>query len=159
MDDAGVKASVPFYVSYNGATLTSDDLIAEWNAQGARLDAITDGVIVGGSVTIPLPPAVAWKDVAVADSTVAKTGLFNFLNDTTTRRDGFGIPAIANALVTDGRINLASAAIVAFVTALTGGFTGGNYDNAVSQGLTALVDAFLTARKRANMKRNTTVRP
>lgn len=151
-DDSGAKASAAFYVDYDGAVITAQELLNEWTNFGDLVDGITDGKIVGGSVTIPLGRDGAWKAAAVADSFVGKTGVFNFANDTTFKRDGFAVPAIANAVVTAGRIVLTNAAVAAFTAAMTSGFTNGNFANAADQGLTALIDAFLSSRKHASVK-------
>ena len=53
-DDNGVKASVPFYASYDGAVETIDALIGEWLVLGALIDAVTGAKIVSGHIEIPL---------------------------------------------------------------------------------------------------------
>lgn len=151
-DDSGAKANAAFYAEFDGAVLTVDGLTGAWTAMGGKLDAITDAKIVSGSVKIPLGRDASWKASPVTDARLVNSGVFNFTNDTTFKKDGFAIPAIANAVVTAGKIVLTNTAVAAFITELIGGFASGNFSNGASQGLVALADAFLTARRHPSVK-------
>lgn len=158
-DDSGLKKSVAVYFGGDFAVLTGDGITGAWADLGAKLDAITDAKIVGGEVRIPLQPAGGWKASPVADSRLSTTGSFNFFNDDNTKRSAIDIPAIANAVVTAGRIILSNAAVAAFITEITGGFPSGQYNNGFGQVLNALADAFLTSRKLAGEKQRTLTIP
>lgn len=147
-DELGVKATMRAYAEFDGTVETVDGLVGEWTALGGVLDPMTGGQIVGGSVSFALVPDGAWKSAPVAGARVEQTGLFNFSNDTTAYKWGMDIPAILNTLISGHVINLAAGAVAAFIAAMDGGFTNGNFTNSAQQALVGLIDALLTFRKR-----------
>jgi hypothetical protein len=65
-------------------------------------------------------------------------------NASNSRRFGVAIPAVIDAGVVNGKVDLTNAAIAAMITLLH----GGAYTNLFGQVLTALVDSILSFRKR-----------
>lgn len=147
-DDDGVKAACPFYTQYNGALETVDAMIGTWLAQGALVDAVTGGVIEGGSILIPLSPDGSWKDTPLTGESVSDTLNLNFNNAATRFLWSAVVPALRDTLVSGGRPILTSGgAIDDLVQALITGFTNGSYINTAGDDLQALVDAFQGVRK------------
>lgn len=147
-DNDGVKASAPFYTQYNGALETVDAMIGTWLAQGALVDAVTGGVIEGGSILIPLSPDGSWKTAPITGQSVSDTLNMNFNNAATRFLWAAVIPALRDTLVSGGRpILTAGGAIDLLRAALVGGFTNGSYINPSGDDLAALVDAFQGVRK------------
>lgn len=158
LDGNGVKASMPFYASYNGALETVDALVGEWLAYGALLDAVTGGVIIKGSITIPLAPDASWKDTIVAGSDNSDVLGLNYNNDDNI--DGFlnTVNMLRTALVAAGRPITGSGAIAALIAATTGGFTNGFFVNKSGSNLVSLREAFQADRKhRKQLKAKSTV--
>jgi len=147
-DNDGVKASAPFYTQYNGAVETVDGMIGTWLAQGALVDAVTGGVIEGGSILIPLSPDASWKDTPIDGQSVSDTLNLNFKNLATRFLWAAVVPALRDSLVVGGRPVLTSGgAIDDLVQAILAGFTNGSYINPSGDDLSALVDAFQGVRK------------
>jgi hypothetical protein len=147
-DNDGVKASAPFYVSYDGAVETFDGLIGEWLVLGALLDAVTGGVIEGGQILVPLDADGAWKTTPLTGHSVSDTLNLNLGNDEDIRAFGEVVPALRDTLVSGGRpIVTAGDAIQLLVAALIGGFTNGNFSTSWGAGLSSWIDAFQGVRK------------
>lgn len=158
LDGNGVKASMPFYASYDGALETVDALVGEWLTYGALLDAVSGGVIIKGSITIPLAPDASWKDTVVAGSDNSDVLGLNYNNDDNI--DGFlnTVNMLRTALVTAGRPITGSGAIAALIAATTGGFTNGFFVNKSGSNLVSLREAFQADRKhRKQLKAKSTV--
>lgn len=159
-DDNGVKASAPFYASYNGAVETVDGLIGEWLALGALIDAVTGAKIVSGHIEIPLARDASWKSSAINGDGVEQTLALSFSNDDTIYNDTFNVPALRETLVdAQGKpILTASGAIDNLADALAGSFTNGYFVNSGGSDLIALVSAFQATRKqRRQLKARSTV--
>lgn len=147
-DNDGVKASAPFYVSYNGAVETVDALIGVWLQAGGLVDAITGGKINMGSITIPLARDASWKSAPIAGQSVSDVLSLTFNNDDTIYTDTFVIPAIRDTLISAGRpIMTAGGAIDDLVQLMLAGFTNGTYVNSGGSDLNALAKAFQAVRK------------
>lgn len=160
-DNDGVKASAPFYASYDGALETVDALIGTWLALGALLDPVTGARILSGSITIPLAADAAWKALALTGQSVSDTLNLTFSNDDTIHGDTFVVPAIRDTLIAAGRpIITSGGAIDNLADALAGSFTNGYYVNKSGSDLIALIAAFQGVRKhRRALKAVSTVRP
>lgn len=159
-DDNGVKASAPFYASYDGAVETVDGLIGEWLVLGALLDAVTGGRIINGSITIPLAADAGWKAAPINGDGVEQTLGLSFSNDDTIYDDTFTIPALRETLVdSQGKpITTAAGAIDNLADALAGSWTNGYFVNSAGSDLIALVKAFQATRKhRRQLKARSTV--
>ncbi len=146
-DDDGVKASAPFYTQYDGALETVDAMIGTWLALGADVDAVTGGVIEGGSILIPLSPDGSWKDTPITGQSVSDTLNVNFNNASTRFLWSMVIPALRDTLVSGGRPIVASGAIKTLTDLMLAGFTNGSYINPSGDDLQAVVDAFQGVRK------------
>jgi hypothetical protein len=160
LDGNGVKASMPFYVSYDGALETIDALVGEWLVYGGLLDAVTGGVILDGQITIPLAPDASWKDTPVAGSDNSDVLGLNYNNDDDINGFLNTVNMLRTALVSAGRPIIASGAIAALIAATIGGFTNGFYVNKAGSNLVSLREAFQADRKhRKQLKAKSTVTP
>jgi hypothetical protein len=146
-DDDGVKASAPFYTQYDGALETVDAMIGTWLALGADVDAVTGGVIEGGSILIPLSPDGSWKDTPITGQSVSDTLNVNFSNASTRFLWSMVIPALRDTLVSGGRPVVGTGAIKTLTDLMLAGFTNGSYINPSGDDLAAVVDAFQGVRK------------
>src|SRR5713226_7172648 len=95
-DELGTEASDTFFASLD-VTQPISALITAWNSLAQTVDAVTDGIIIRGSVSILTNPAAVsvppLKTVVVSGARVEQTGLFNFMNNITTHRYGVVVPA------------------------------------------------------------------
>jgi len=147
-DNDGVKASTPMLAQYNGALETVDAMIGTWLAQGALIDAVSGGVIEGGSILIPLSPDASWKDTPVTGQSVSDTLNLNFANASTRFLWSLVVPALLDSLVVGGRpVVTAGGAIDDLIQAMLAGFTNGSFINEGGDDLSAIVDAFQGVRK------------
>lgn len=159
-DENGVKASAPFYASYDGAVETVDALIGTWLELGGLLDAVTGARIISGHIEIPLAKDAAWKTTAINGDGVEQTLALTFSNDDTIYNDTFNVPALRETLVdSQGKpIVTAGGAIDLLADELAGSFTNGYYVNSAGSDLIALVAAFQATRKqRRQLKARSTV--
>lgn len=144
-DAEGVETSHSIYVNGPSSGLLSD-LQAYAAAYATVLDGVTDGVIVRGRIDVPMSGLSGLKTTA-GPNDVEKTGLFNFGNSSTRYKIPVDVPAIAQAVITAGRIDLSNANVAAWITFLE---TASSTISAVSKFLAVLqnvVDALLTFRK------------
>lgn len=159
LDNDGVKASAPFYVSYNGAVETVDALVATWLSLGALIDAVTGAEIISGSISIPLAKDASWKATPITGQSVSDTLNLSFSNDDTIYTDTFIVPAVRDTLIVDGRpVVTSGGAIGNLAGALAASFTNGFYVNSGGSDLIALLTAFQGVRKhRKQLKARSTV--
>lgn len=159
LDNDGVKASAPFYVSYNGAVETVDALVATWLSLGALIDAVTGAEIISGSISIPLAKDAGWKATPITGQSVSDTLNLSFSNDDTIYTDTFIVPAVRDTLIVDGRpVVTSGSAIDNLADALAASFTNGFYVNSGGSDLIALLTAFQGVRKhRKQLKARSTV--
>ena len=145
LDILGVSTSHAIFIDVPDAT-TVAQLVAYAQAYEAVLDPITDGQPTAGHITVRFTPSGV-KSSPNASSEVEKTGLFNYAQAASQYSQGIDVPAIADATIVSGRIDLTNTDIVAwrdFVLAtLTGVHAVSKFDN----DLTALRDALITFRK------------
>lgn len=165
-DSRGVKATFNAYVAYDATTETVSALLGNWADLGGSVDAITDGKIIHGEVRIPALPDPAWKASAVADSDVERTALFNFRPTDFTYVQGEDVPAISlNVLDAQGKVQLANAAVQAFINNMTQntGIGGSNTvfaQNKFAYALKFFVDVMTSFRKhRKQLSRKTIETP
>lgn len=160
LDGNGVKASAPFYVIMDDA-ITQAEIEAAWVELGDLYDAVTGGVIIGGSSTLKFRPDAGWKTSIVAGSDNSDVLELNYSNPTTLTKFGVIVAMLRTALVSDGRPIIATGAIAALSDYLLAAHTMPTFDytNTAGQDLLALVDAFQGDRKhRRQLKANSTVR-
>jgi hypothetical protein len=159
LDGNGVKASAPFYAIFDDAVAQSDfsDI---WVALGALVDAVSGGVILGGSVALKFRPDGGWKSSIVAGSDVSDALNLNYSNPDTLQKSAVIVPMLRTALISDARPIIASGAIKNLSDYLLAAGVDPTYDfcNPAGQDLLALVDAFQSDRKhRRQLKANSTV--
>lgn len=151
-DKEGVKAVSNYYVAYDGATLTEDILNANWVVLGGLINAITDGVIIGGHAQIDYDPDGAWRTTPAEATSVSSGAEFNFNQAASPYVQAALIPAFAVGKIANGHPDLTDSAVAAYVTDVTRalGLPGSNsvfvnskYNNA----LKSLRDTFLNTRK------------
>lgn len=157
-DDGGLKNNSSFFVAYNGATATVNSLIGAWTAFGGLLDAITDGEILGGSITIPLIPDASWKAAPLAGNNVNQVMVLDFDNDFNSYVSGINIPAYKEAVLTPLLVpDLADVDLAAYIAAIITG-SGAIFPNSRDlHDLNALRKAFLTVRKVKDQRIKTAV--
>lgn len=105
----------------NGVDL--DGLLAEIATIEAAVAALSDGLIVGGGITIPLIQTTAPPAQRPASSNVQRKGKFVFRNAAGTYNT-YQIPSIDRALVQEGSnaIIVGDAAVQAYINLLLNGF-------------------------------------
>jgi hypothetical protein len=152
-DAEGLSASIPIYVAYDAATETIASLQGAAAAFGALIDAITDGKITGFSIFVPFLPDPGWKTAAVANCDVEEGGLFNFTQANTIYVQEILIPALKQAILTNGKIVLTQAAVAAFTAGIIAG-SGAVFPNSkYLNDLTGLKNASKTFRKHRKTQR------
>lgn len=158
-DDGGLKNNNSMFVAYNGTTLTVDALIGAWLAYGGLLDPLTDGEILGGSITIPLIPDASWKTAPISGNNVNQVMVLDFDNNFNSYVTGINIPAYKESLLTPGTLvpDLADPALAAYITAITAGTVNTFPNSRDLRDLDALRKAFLTVRKVRDQRVKTTV--
>ena len=145
-DGLGTKASAIVYTGTEDTALVSA-FDTQFEAWIAALDAATDGIIVDSSIVLKPEVTGLKSDFTTADfleSRVEQTAVLNMRNAANSRRFGVAIPAVIDAGVVHGKVDLTNAAIAAMITLLH----GGAYTNLFGQVLTALVDSILSFRER-----------
>lgn len=148
LDGNGVKAQAPFYASYNGALETVDALVGEWLALGALYDAVSGGVILKGSITIPVAPDGGWKSSPVAGSDNSDVLGLTLNNVDDLNAYLATVNMLRTALISGGKpVLTAAGAIDDLVQALIGGFTNGEFVNKAGSHLSTLRSAFQADRK------------
>lgn len=154
LDELGTRAAITDYALMD-PTATVANLIAAWGAQATLLDAVTGCQITGGGVemsdTNAQMTALGLKSAPVAGSRVEQTGVFNLSNSSTPRRFGIAVAGILDSLISAGRIVITEGGPVDLWLDLieaAGTATTPQYANTAGQSLVALVDAFLSFRKR-----------
>jgi hypothetical protein len=164
LDDEGLSNSASMYVAYDGLTATQDQLVNAWLEYGALIDAVIDGQITGGSITIPLTPDGAWKATPASGNNVNQVMNLNFNNDFNSYATSVLLPSYSEAVLTPTLVpDLADTDLAALIAAILAGspaITPAVFPNSRDlHDLNALRDAFLTVRKVRNQKRHTVVTP
>jgi len=148
-DGLGTKASMIIYALLD-PTKTVANLVTDIQAWATLIEPIIDSKILLADAVVSVTPTVDQTGKPADASRVEQTGVFNFANGSTTRRFGEAVPALADAVITGGTIDLADTDVAAFVTAMgaASGTATSQATNNSFQDLTSLVDAFLSFRKR-----------
>lgn len=158
LDTNGVKTSVPaYFVPTTPSTVTVANLITNWTALGTALDATTNAQIIGGRIQIPVTPDGGWKSAPVEENDVSDVAVLNFNNAITRYAMEYLIPALVEAMLTGGKIDLTNTALQALITVLIGAGTAGAFSNTAGQDLTSLRDAFQADRKHRKQLRNKSI--
>jgi hypothetical protein len=161
LDDEGLSSNNSIFVAYDGATETVDALIGAWTNYGGLLDAVVDGKIVEGSITIPLIRNGSWKAAPIEGNNVNQVMNLNFDNDFNSYATSILLPSYKESILTPaGLPDLVDPALAAYIAGILGGYLTQVFPNSRDlHDLNALRDAFLTVRKVRNQKRGTIVRP
>jgi hypothetical protein len=147
-DDGGLKNRSSIYVAYDGATETVDALIGAWSAYGGLIDPCVDGQILGGQITIPLVPNVAWKAAPAQGNNANQIMSLGFDNDFNSYVTSVLLPSYKEVLLTPTLTpDLTDPALAALIAAVIAG-SGAVFPNSRDlHDLNALRDAFLSVRK------------
>lgn len=159
-DDQGVKSRTAIYVAYNAATATIASLQGAWAAFGGLLDAIIDGRIVEGRITVPFAADPGWKAEAVDGNNVNQVMVLDFENDFNRYLTPIDVPSYSEAVLNASNDpDLENADLAAFIAAIIAG-SGAIFPNSRDiHDLDALRKAFLTVRKLKGNRSMTTVIP
>lgn len=158
LDRIGSIATPNVYAAYDGTTETVDSLIGRWLATGALLDASTTSQIVGGAITIPLEPDGAWKTSPGSSGNKNQDIIsLNFMNDANRYATAFDLPGYLDAMVVNGKVDLAQTQLAALIADIVLHGVGHTvfYNSQDFQQLQAVRDAFLSARKRSGQRTRT----
>jgi len=121
-DDSSVVANKSiFFIFADTVTLAGVQAFA--NAYAALLDAITEGVIVK-QVFRAILPTSGLKDTPVADSDVEETLLTSYEQATSPYTWGDDVPAIIQAAIVNGRVDLTNADVAAYTAFLVAAHSG-----------------------------------
>lgn len=154
LDGLNTPASITSYLSMPDGT-TIGQAVSGAGVWAAAIDGVIDGAFqqVSVYITPPLPAGLKGATGATWEaSRVEQTGNFSFSATGTSRRYGQAIPSLAGAVVVSGKIDLTNPDVIAFVDLLlnpTDLFTNEN-----QQVLEVLLDAFISFRKRTNLRRS-----
>ena len=119
LDGDNVSSTALAYVSQSGAE-TLSELITALNTWLADLDTITDAVITETRLLIVPGTPGGLKTQTTATTTwdassVQKTGQFLFSNVNSVGNWGFSVPAIAQSLISGGKIDNSNANVAAIL--------------------------------------------
>lgn len=159
LDILGVSTAHDIFVEVPD-TATVAQVATYFQDYAAVLDGITDGQPTDGHVTVKIKPTGV-KTAPVASSEVEKTGLFNYAQAGSTYKAGIDVPAIADTVIVDGRIDLSNAGVQAWRDFVIATLTGIHAVSKFQNDLTALLDALITFRKhrRAENRRSFEIAP
>jgi hypothetical protein len=146
LDNLGVTVSMDlFYQAPDTVTLADLNLYAA--AVLPDLDAITDSQITKATykVGLTLPGTLKASPAATAEN--ERTGLFSMLQATVPYTDGVDVPAIADSLIANGKIDLTDAAITTWIGDLTTVVQSQTPISKFRYALTALKSALISFRK------------
>jgi hypothetical protein len=159
-DDQGLANRTAVYAAYDGATETVDALLGAWSEIGGLLDAIIDGRIVGGRITIPTEPNVAWKSVADSGNNANQIMALSFENDFNRYLTTIVVPSYKEAVLTAEKVpDLANVALAAFVSAIIDDLGTVFYQSRDLHQIDALRKAYLSTRGVKGQRRDTEVIP
>jgi hypothetical protein len=152
-DGLGTEASNTYYAEVDGSATSTAALLTTWGQLAQAVDAVVDGQIVRGSVSVIADPAVVTgpilKTAPAAGSRVEQTAVLNFSNTISPHRFGEAIPALADGNISGGKVNLTPGQPVPLlVTFLTTASATLAWANNNQQTLVGLIDAILSFRKR-----------
>ena len=148
VDELNVEAAINIYANV-ADTATIAQVDTDFTTLGTALDLITGAQITKGKWSLMMG-AQGVKTGAASGSRTEQTGVFDFNNASTTKKQGIAIPAFLNSLLTGGRINEVATAVSGFSALLSTGTTLVTIvpANAAYQVLTTRADSFLSFRKR-----------
>ena len=126
---------------------TLAQIISDFQAYCAVLNAITDGAGYDGRIEILTPP-VGMKSTATVGNPLATGGLFTFSQDNIGNVFSSLVPALRQTEIVNGKINIASGTPAHdYLTLLTTGGTYLTYDSQVFNNLVAFLRCDINTRK------------
>lgn len=147
LDNLGVTVSAPIYFTADD-TKTIAQLVGDAQAAGTQMDAVSDSAIQKVTIELTAPNLTGtWKASPATTAENERTGLFNFSQAASPYKYGVDVPAIAESLIVNGKINLAATSVVNFINFLTTAGTVVTYVSTAIKALLALIDALLSFRK------------
>lgn len=111
------------------------------------IDVISGAQIMQTTLKVRIPNSGTNKTSPVAGDEAEKTGLFNFSQSVTPYKFGVDVPAIAETLITNGKIDLSASAITTWIAWLTAAHSGVQAISKFVYTLTGLLDALISFRK------------
>lgn len=146
-DGFAVRKSTDVYLNVPDTTTLAQLVTAEgtWLTD---LDALTAGAIIANQIRIvpSLPGGLKSATGSTwAASRVNQSGLLRFSASGTTENWSNVIPALANSVIVNGKIDKTSGAYTNYVNLLTTG--GNNYTNPNRQPITGIVAEMISFRK------------
>jgi len=145
IDGLGVTASHVDYVSIDD-TKTIANMRTFMDSYLDQIEAISGGHITTAEICVV--EDTSGRAAAAATSRVEQTALFNFSQAGSPYKYGVDIPAIDNSFIVAGHIDLADAAISAFIAFMEAAHTGFQIVSKYRAVLNALLDAAITFRKK-----------
>ena len=145
VDGLGTKANTDFYIALDDSK-TMADAVTDAQALCAAVDATLDAKVESCRITIDYRPN-DMKASPTSTSRVEQTGVVNFSNDTTARKQGVVLPGLKNAAIVNGKLNLADTAVAALIALIKSAGTSGTWANFAFQQLVDVLDAILSFRK------------
>lgn len=110
LDADGNRSSMPLYYVFDDTSLTLAQLRSEAQTNVSQLDAISDGQVVGTTLTLSLALPGGLKASPAAGSNVQETGLNTFnLITPAGKAFAYDIPAIAQVVLSGKTINQGNA--------------------------------------------------
>jgi hypothetical protein len=109
------------------------------------INGLTDGAISRASIRVVLDTSSYGSPGS--DSEVEKGALFNMSQGGTAFKQGYWVPAVKDSLIVNGKVNLADAAVTAFLATLTASGAVIDYTGKFGNLLVALTDALISFRK------------
>jgi hypothetical protein len=152
IDDAGVTATAILYVDYDGALTTVNDLLDAAVAWAALIDPLSDARAKSVTVAITQQDPAGVKAAPVADSTVERTGLFSYSQIGSAYIYSQDIPAIADSLVSNGKIDLTAATVIAYVNRMQNQADAFPAQSKAGNAVNKLLHAVMSFRKRRKQR-------
>jgi hypothetical protein len=153
VDGLLTPGSVVSYLSMPDGT-TLGQAVSGAAVWAAAIDGTIDGAFTQLQVTITphLPDGLkSATGTTWAASRIEQTGVIDFSATGTSRRWGFALPSLSNSVIRSGHIDLANAAIVALIDLLLN--PTDLFSNPQQQVLEAALDALISFRKRAQLRK------
>jgi hypothetical protein len=146
LDELGEKLTFDFHVLLDD-TVNLGTILASLGGTATEVDNITGGQITRTRLVVDVPPA-GLKGAPVAGSRVEQNALFNVTNTVNQGHYAQNVPSLNDTMIVAGKVNLADANIIAFITGLTTAFGGGQFSNPAYQPISGLADVSLAFRRR-----------
>jgi len=112
-DDLGVTASHDVFVSLDDST-TLASILTQVNAYLTLVKPLTDGKSNSARLTVQFEPT-DFNASAATGKAIDTTGLFTFAQASSPYKFSVDIPAIADAVITNGKIDASNADVAAWV--------------------------------------------